>query len=51
MSEQEFRRSVRRGTDIDDFLIDRFRGFIAVHPCDAEVGDVGWAIGGGEKDI
>lgn len=51
MSEQQFRRSVSRGTDIGDFLVSRLRCFIPIHPCYAKVADIGGAGGGSEEDV
>lgn len=51
VSEQELWGPISGSTDIGDFVTDRFRGFVTVHPRDAEVGDVGGAVGRAEKDV
>lgn len=48
---QQSGRSISRGTDVGDFLVGGLGRFIAIHPRDTEVGNVGGAGGRGEEDV
>jgi len=51
LSEEQFGRSIACCAYVCDFLLGGFRSWIVRGPGDAEVGEVGWAGGGGEEDV
>ncbi len=51
LSEKQLGRSVARRAHVCDFPIHSFRSWVVRGPCDAEVGEVCGAGGGGEEDV
>ena len=49
--EQQLRRAVARRAHLEVLLLGRLAARIAGAPGRAEVGEVGWAAGGGEQDV
>lgn len=51
LSKQQLGRTVARRAHVCDFPVRGFRSWVVWGPCDAEVGEVCGARGGGEEDV